>query len=1020
MKKNLIEIAIQNKKTTIMIAIFLMILGLYSYAISPRQETPDSKIPLAVITTIYPGASPEEIEKMVTSKVEEKTKELKGFDSVYSFSMDSVSLVYVALDYDTKDYKDVWEDLRRKIDDLRSELPGGINDIEINTETMETAGMILSLSGDNYSYDQLEHYGIKIKKALSSIDGLKRFEIIGKLEKEVKVIVDIEKINKFDLSLEDIRLRLQAQNIEIPSGSIGNKEAEINVRTLGTFNSLKDIENTIIDVSQKTGAAVKIKDIANVEWGLNDSTYKFKHNGKNTILLVGYFEPNKNIVMIDKKLKTKLEEVLKVLPKDLKVDKIIYEPQNVEKATKDFAINLLQGILFVIIVVFIGMGKRNSIIVSMALPFSILVTFLVMNIIGIKIHQMSIAALIIALGMLVDNAIVVSDAIQVRLDNGEDKLNACINGTKEVALPVFSSTLTTIAVFGPWLFIPGIAGDFVSSIPRIVIIALTASYFCALFITPTMAYLFFKPNIKTKETSKIRSFFQKSLEFSMKRKYMTIIITSIVFLIALKIPSIIGMQFFPKADKDIIYIDINTELEGNLDKTEEITNNVYKILEKQPEVVQFTSAIGDGIPRFHYAMNFPIKTRSFAQILVKLDLEKEKRFRNNKEFVDNIQEIINSKIVGATVSVHELEQGKGIETPINVRLSGTNLIDLLKAKEEIKRLLNSIEGTVNVKDNAIDKQYEFVINPDRDIASNMGITQYDIQNQVNLALRGRSTSIFRKEGEEYNILVTSNIASKADLENLAVKSSFSTNKILLKQIANIELQPRWPSIIKHNGEMAVEVSCGLKKGYSSYDIEQKIRERIKEKQWRDISFTFDGEQWLITESFGQAGMMGLFALGIIYMILMTQFNSFIQPFIIMLSIPLSMIGALMGLLIFGKQLSFTAFLGIISLFGIVVNNAIVLVDFINAERKRNKDVETACKDAMARRFKPIMLSTITTVIGLIPLAMSKIELFVPMSIALMMGLLVSMILTLIIIPVIYALVFNMSFFKSKAISKDIT
>lgn len=1003
MKKGIIYAAVKHKKITLFIVAFLMISGIYSYYLLPRQEYPDINPPIALITTVYPGASPVDVERLVTSKIEDKIKEIAGYDYSDSTSKNSLSIVVLRLEK-SADLDKSWTELRRKMEDIQAELPQGCRKIEINTDLVDTAGMMISLSGDKYSYEELASYAEELKEELSSVPGISRFDIVGKQEKEIKIEVDAHKLNYLGLSMGDLENIIAAQNIKIPPGQINDGNTKLDVSIPAVYSSISDIGNTVIAVSQENGSVARLKDIAEVSMDLEESNYKIKHNGKNSVLLTGYFKDNLNVVLVGKDVDKIIDSFRSRLPKDIIFDKVLFQPEDIGKSINDFVLNLLEGVLFVVIVVFFSMGMRNALIVSTAIPVSMISTFIIMRFTDIKLHQISVSALIIALGMLVDNAIVVSDAIQVRIDSGQGKMEACVEGVKEVAIPVFTSTLTTVGAFTPLLMLPSVSGEYVKSVPQIVIISLSLSYMVALFVTPTMAYLFFKPEHYKERTFRIKGFFDRLLQKGMKRKKTVIALSLLAFTMAIVMALTLGLQFFPKADKNIIYVDVKTEQSSDIAKTEELMEKVGAILNQQKEVISHTAAIGDGLPKFYNAMPVYTKSQDFGQYMVKLDLKKGGRFRNNTEFVSYIQKQLDSSISGGVISVKELEQGDPVGSPVTVRITGRDIERLGEAAEQIRNKLTDIDGTMNTDDDLSDRVYKFNIDIESDKSSIYGVSNYDLQNEVNILLQGRTVSVFRKDGKEYNIVLKGNVKSKEDLENFAIKSTVTGNKVVLKELVDVGLTNELPGIKKHDGELCVTVYSDVQSGYSAVNIEETLKKEIKKLELEDVKIIYSGEKSKINQYFGELGSSSVLAVFVIFAILMVQFDSFLQPLIIMLTIPLSVIGSVLGLFMFRQPLSFTALLGMVSLLGVVVNNAIILVDYINNEREQGKSIDTACKDAVNMRFRPIMLTTTTTVIGLIPLVMSGSQLFTPMSISLMFGLMLSTLLTLVIIPVVYSLV----------------
>lgn len=1002
---NLIRQAILKRKITLFILVILIGFGIYNYTISPRQETPEIVAPVALISVVYPGASPEDIESLVTSKIEDELSEISGYDYSYSYSKNSIAVVILRLEYDT-DIEGAWDDLRQSMIDLQTELPSECDTIQVNTDLTDTAGMIISMSSDNYSYEQLVGYAERFKRDLSKIDGISRFDIVGQQEKELVIEIDDHKLSQFQLSYNDIVNIIKSQNIEIPSGTVGEGKNKVNVKVSGLFQDISDVENIIIAVSRENGSVARLKDIADIQLKLVDSNYKIIHDGDNAILLTGYFKKNKNIVVVGEDVNTTINALKKSLPDDINFTTILDQPLTVDNSVKDFATNLIQGVVFVIIVVFIGMGLRNAIIVSTAIPSSILITFAMMKLMNIQIHQISIAALIVSLGMLVDNAIVVSDAIQVRLDRDEKKLDACVNGVREVAIPVLTSTLTTVAAFLPLLLLNSIAGEYISSLPSIVMLSLVISYLIAIFVTPTMAYIFFKKRDETDKKRFFRTLFTSLLRGGMKLKFLIVLLMIVGMVATVYMGFGLGLQFFPFADTDMFYIEIRSEQSSNMDATETLVNQVIDVINAEEIVKNYTVSIGDGLPKFYQTMPVPSPSKDYAQMMVIVEKDiigNRKKYSSMTEYLDELQVKMDKVVYGGNVVVKELEQGEPVGAPVVVRLSGQDLNQLGELSKTVSELLHDVPGTVNVRSDYDDYNYEYFVDVQDEKAGYYGLSKYDIQNEVSIALYGRSAGVFNKASKEYNIKVVSNIIDKNSLDNLGIKSSYAPTKIALKNFASVETSSSLPVIRKYDRALNVSVFSDVKFGYSPVEIQEALALKIDQIDTRGIEVTYDGEKQKIEENFGEVGESAVLALVLVYLILLVQFNSFKQPLVILLTIPLSTFGSVIGLTLAKQPLSFTAILGVVSLLGIVVNNAIVLVDFINAERLEGKTIKVACYDAVEKRFRPIMLSTITTVIGLTPLVYSGAALFVPMAISLMSGLMVSTVLTLVVTPVVYSL-----------------
>lgn len=1003
----LIRKLIQERRITLFLAFVIAIIGAYSYYMMPRQESPDVSVPIAMIITPYPGASPNDVKELVTSKIEDKMAELDGYDDYTGTSKEGASIVVIKFESDV-DKDKALQDVRNAIADVQPDLPDGALTSEVKTDMIDTAGIIISLSGENYTYEQLASFGELFKSKLAEVEGISKFDIEGKLEKEIKVDIDIAKLNQLGVSISDISSILQSQNIEIPSGSIKYGDTKITVKTPGIYTSLDDIKNIIINVSPETGIVTKLSDVAEIHMALEDDAEKFKQNGENAVLLTGYFQNDENIVIIGKHVRKALDEVKATLPKDLVIEEVIYQPDDVEESVNDFMLNLLEGIFLVILVVFLGMGLRNALVVSTAIPLSILITFGVMYLMGIQIHQMSLTALIISLGILVDNAIVISDTVQVRIDQGEDRISAAYNGTTASSIPIFAATLTTIAAFSPLLGLPGTAGNFISSIPTVLIVSIIAAYVVAMFVMPAMAAILFKKSkVKKEKKNLVRGFFYTTLNLALKWKIASVSITILAFVLTLRVllPQL-PSQFFPYVDKDLFYIEINSEVPGNIEATEKLTDEVVKLLSKEPEITSYTVAIGTGLPKFYLTMQPAIPSSDYGQMVCKVNLgnKKERRFKNNEALVDYIQNKLDENIADGTTSVRLLENASPADAKAIVKVSGDNLDRVREVAAALKTEIGSIKSVRDVKYDLKDKTFQLEVKVDKDRASTFGITQYDIQSQINIALYGSDASKYRRDGNEYNIRLKSTIDNVSELENLEVKSSATGHKVPLKQFATVQYGRKLDEINTYEGKPTVEILINEKPGFSPVEIENKIESEIlQDIDTTDTTIIFDGERENIAENFGIVGILAMFCIFIIYIILLIQFKSFLQPVVILLTVPLSLIGSIGGLYLLNNPLSLTAFLGIIALIGLVVKNGILLIEYMNDARKNGCTIDEACIDAVNKRFNAIILSAATTVLGLVPLALSGSSLFGPMAIALMSGLVVSTFLTMIVIPVIYSI-----------------
>jgi multidrug efflux pump subunit AcrB len=1004
--------ALKHRKLTLFLILVTLIAGMYSYIFLPRQESPDLNAPGAIVFIAYPGASPSELEDYVVDVVEDELTEITGFDYAQTAIKSNMASIMVMLK-DGVDIEASWDELDDIIADIRGELPSGVTQIVTNTEIMETPGMVIGITGEGYTYEELADYADSFKKELAKIDGVTRFDVFGDLDREIEITVDHELLNQYNISLNDVVNLINAENVTMPTGNIDNGISKIEVSLDVEFQSIEDIEKITLMVFPD-GRSIRLKDIAKVNYQINPDDPRFERNGEKAVYLAGFFEDSLNIVMVGNDVEAEIESLKENLPQNIEFSNMVYQPQDVQQSISEFMINLLEAIIFVIIVVFVGMGWRNAVVVSTVIPLSIGLTMIAMYSLGIKLEQMSISGLIISLGMLVDNAIVVSDAIQYHVDQGIANFKAALKGTREVAFSILTSTLTTIFAFMPLLLLDSTVGKFVHGVPFVVTAALIASYICAMITTPVIAAMTFRKTDDTvkRDHSKIRNLFNRLLDGSLKRKKRTIALT-LLFVVICGL-SVSGMEaiLLPKADKQIIQIDLVSEFASDIDKAEALADQAVELLNDIPELGDYYVSIGSNLPKFYLSVMYRGASPDIAQIAYEFDLSKSDRFDNKEELQAYIQSILSQKLVGGTASTFLLELGN-FSRPIEIKVLGEDLDRLDEIRYALTSKMQSMEGVINVSDDFSSKEYQFFVEIDESKASYYGFTKFDIQKEASAALLGMNISTFKKNGNETAIVIKSDISSLEEFENLGIKSSKTGQRIRLKELANIQIVSEFPVINHYGGERAVIISSDVGAGYSTKAVEDELKAFVDAGDYDDVDFEFGGMIKRVKESVIDLVKLGIFSLLMILAVLILQFNSFKQPFVILATIPIAISSALMGLFITNQTLSFVAMMSLIALMGIVVNNAIVLLDAINTLRKEGMEIDEACRAAVNRRYRPITLSTTTTVIGLLPLLISGGELFRPLAIALMTGLGLSTILTMVVVPTIYSLVMQNKDFEKK-------
>lgn len=994
---------LRNRTIVVFFLLIIVLIGGISYYLVPKQENPDTSIAVALVTTIYPGASPEEVEEYVTDKLEDEIGTLEHVDYTTSMSMESASAIIVY--YDTSvAIEDVESKLRECVSDAQSELPDMCQTSAVNTQLVANNQFIISLSGETYSTEELASYAKTIKDELESVEHVSSVSLEGVSKKQVVVEADIQKLQSYQVSIENILSLMQAQNLNIPAGSIAYDSGTVTVTSDGLFTSLSDIENTVIGGAEDSLSFVKLKDVANV-YVENTSDKYYEQDGKSCILLVGTFDEGVNAVNVGKDVRSEINKIKKQLPEHLDFHEVMYAPEAISENINGFILNLIESILLIMVVVLIGVGIRNALVISTALPISILVTFTVMYLLGIEFQFISIAALIISLGILVDNAVVISEAIQQRMNAGEEKEAAIVGGVKETWLPVLTSTLTTIVTFGIIYFIPGAIGKVAGTIPTVVITSLIASYIMAMCGIPVLAYFFFKPE-KEKENKKeniIFVFFDRLLGVGMRYPKRTLVAAFATLGLAAVLVTQLGMQFFPYSSKPILYLDVQGET-MNLDATAKTMDEVEQILDDSDLVSHYTSAVGGGLPSFFISVPSLSDADNAGRIMMELDEDALKKAGSTEKAAKQLQQEINERVSGATVEVKCLEYSMPADDKIVYTVSGDDMEKINALAAQMVEDLSTIEGTTNVRDTSVNAQYEYKVNLDSERLSGYGLLKYDIVKQLNTSLMGATASTYTGSEDEMDIVVRAKVDSLEELKNLPISGSVSETHVLLGQVADITLEPTVPLINHYNGKRYVKVLSGVQSGYVSGNIEAQFEKKyLDQMDTSGVTIVEQGEMSnmlsLIVDLIKAAGV----AILIIYIILLLQFKDFGKPFNILTSIPLSMIGCCFGLWILNMNIQAMALLGIVALFGIVVNNGILLIEVIDEKRRNGESVREACRSAVAARFRPIMISSVTTCIGLVPLIVSQDPMSAPMAVTLLFGLLFSTVLTMVVVPTIYYL-----------------
>ena len=999
-------IAINNSRFTIMVVILLALFGVNAIVNMPKSEDPPVSKPGSSIFVIYPGAGPEDLEQLVIDPIEEALNELDDIKSINSRCEDGLATVAIEF-LAGSDPDEKFSDVNEKINSVSSQLPPEI----VRLETMkwsisDTNFMQLALTSDSAGYRELEKYADRLKRKLSRVPNIKRAKILGFPEQEIRVSLNLEKMAHMKIPLNRVLGVIQTANQNIPGGTVDSGGRRFNVKTSGSFESLREIENTVVHTEGTK--VVYLRDIATVSLDYEDPKHVARFQKIPAVFVTVTQKENTNIFAIMEKLEPLVEEFGSTLPPSIQLYTVHDQSESVDTRLRDFFINLVQGILLVGIVIFLAIGIRGSLIVMTAIPLSLLIGLGFLYLSGYGLQQISIAGMVITLGLLVDNAIVVTENISRFRSMGANRLEAAVKGTSQIGWAIVSATATTVLAFLPIAMMQDVSGEFIRSKPLTVIYTLSASLLIALAVTPLMSTGLMTSSRPGKFRRTLDSFieirYSRWLSYALRKPKTIMAAALAVFICSVALGPLVGVSFFPKTDKNVFFINIEAPSGTSLDKTDAIAGEIEAILDRQPEVKFYTTNIGRSNPRIYYNIIEKRNRSNIGQFFVQL--KDNIQMEQTTALIERLRGTF-ADYPKAKLEIKELEQGPPVNAPVEIKIQGEKMEMIKKIAGDVEAMFRQTPGLINI-DNPLDAaRTDLRVKINRDKAAMHGIRLDDIDRSVRMAIAGIPISQYRdKEGNDYDIVVRSTFENKVGLDvfDKIFLPCAGGQLIPLKEVAVIELTTD-SSLINHfNLQRSATVTADVLRGLSTPKITERLIRQLDGYHWPEgYYYEVWGEKKSQEESFGGMGSAIVLAIIAIFAVLVLQFKSFMQPLIVYAALPLAVIGSILGLLITGYTFSFTAFVGLTSLVGIVVNNSIILVDYTNQLRKEGKDIVAALQEAGETRFTPIILTTMTTIGGLLPLTLRGGDLWAPMGWTIICGLLTSTVLTLIIVPVLYRL-----------------
>jgi multidrug efflux pump subunit AcrB len=1003
------EYAVKNYQFTLIMFLMAVALGVATLFTMPRSEDPEIEAPQYSIVVVYPGTSPEDLEELVVDPVEEKIHSLEDLKRIKTTISDGLAVFRIEYKYES-DADEKYQELVREMNSIRPNLPRDIYSIEVKKFLPSDVNVIqVALISENASRAKLKHHAEALKEELERIPLLKNVEVQGLPEQIVRIELRLEKIAQMHIPLDAIIGSIQSEMANIPGGSIVAGSKSFSIKTSGNYTGLDEIRNTIVFAAN--GKNVLLRDVADAYITFDETKHITRLNGHRAVFVIAAQKPGLNITNTQKVYKPVLEKFESKLPANIDMVHHFDQADNVNGRLSGLGMDFLIAILLVAITL-LPLGYRAATIVMISIPLSLAISLVLLNLLGISLNQLSIVGLVVALGLLVDDSIVVVENIERWMREGHSRFDATIKATKQIGLAVVGCTVTLIIAFMPLVFLPEGAGDFIRGLPLAVIMAVLASMLVSLTVIPFLSSRLLKNHEDAKGNifmvglqKVIHGSYSKLLDKALKHPIITTVTAGVIFFGSLQLFPVIGFGLFPASEKPQFIVNVITPLQTNLEKTDSVAHYVEDVVSKFSEVEYYATNVGRGNPRVYYNVIQENERSDFAQTFVQL--HKHTSPERKLQIIDALRDEFKN-YPGAKVEVKNFEQGPPVVAPVEVRLFGDNLDTLRVYASRIDGMLKQTEGTIYVNNPVSNLKSDIRVVINHEKARMTGINTVDIDRTIRLAVAGLDMGTFSDAaGEDYNIYLTApknERATLSSLDNLFVNTRAGA-PVPLEQIASLKLETSPLSIDHYNKTRMVSVSAFVEKGFLNDEVIRNVTQGMEKLTLPDgYSFMMGGEVEASNESFGGLGLIIIVTVFMFIAVLVLMFKTFKSMLIVLSVIPLGVVGAVVALLFTGNPLSFVSIIGLIALAGVEVKNSILLVDFTNQLRKEGKSVDEAIREAGEVRFLPIVLTSLTAIGGLMPIALSTNPLIAPLAIVLIGGLISSTVLSRIVTPVVYKLI----------------
>lgn len=1011
-KMNFIEAAMKYWQIVLAFVLLMMILGIFGLKSMPRREYPEFTVRQGIVVGVYPGATSLEVEEQLTEKVENY---IFGYEEVnkaktHSYSKEGQMIIFVELNSNVHDADRFWSKLRHGLDELKMQLPVGVLALIGNNDFGDTSALLITMSSDKKSYRELEDVMKKLEANIRKISSVSKIKHYGTQQEKIYVYLQSDKLNQFHIDPSLILATLKVQESLIYSGEVDNNEIIMPVHIPPRFDSELDLMNQIV-YSDPKGNIIRLKDVARIERKYADPDNFIQNNGNNALLISLEMQKGNNIVQFGNEVKETLKKFEQTATSDVKINVISDLPDVVDHSISHFMVEFLIAILAVIIVTMILLPFRVAAVAGVTIPVSILITIGIMQLVGIQLHIVSLAGLIVVLGMVVDNAIVVIDNHVEKLDQHESPWNAAWKAATELVIPVLSATAAIIAAFVPMMFfMTGMAGDFIGSFPITIAIALIISMFVAILMVPFMCFIVIKKGLhKTPDSDKntkknlldhVQEKYNGMLEWTFRNSKKTILAGVLSVVIGVLVFSSVPQKLFPAMERSQFPVEIYLPEGSSLTKTEAVVDSLVHILSRDPRITNVASFVGNGSPRFNdlYAPHTPGK--NFAQLMVNT-VSNEATI----EILDEYSVKYSNIFPEATIKWKQLAMEE-FEAPIEVRISGDSIAELKEVAHKVEVILKADEHTSWVRNDWGESRHGISVKIDPNKASQLGYAKTLVAASLMTSLDGLPLTtiwegdypvdvVMRNEDDQRN-----NINA---LEDHYVSSPLTMQSRPLRSIAKLE--PEWTEgeIGRRNGIRTITVKADLKRDVVPSSIFPDISSEIALINLpRSVSISYGGDDQATKENMIPLIYSLLTSIIIIFFILIIQFKTTRRALLIMSTMLMSILGAALGLKLTGYPFGMTSFIGVIGLVGIVVRNGIILIDYaMHLVINEGMSYKEAALAAGKRRMRPIFLTSMAAAMGVVPMIISRSPLWGPLGSVICFGMITGMILTLTILPALY-------------------